>query len=104
MTRDEMYPRVQRLKSSESDCSATAAFRWRKKSQKTPGLHFALGSHNLEIRPWLERSIGDVADIQIASYVGLYDGYVSASASEPHVVLQMLLRRHSRKKRSDTIV
>jgi hypothetical protein len=63
-----------------------------------------LGSHNLEIRSWSERGIVDVGDIQIASYVGLYDGCISVSASERHVVLQMLLRRHVYKKRDDIIV
>ena len=49
------------------------------------------GLHTLEVRPVCS-SIG-------ASYVGFYDGCISVTASEPHIAVQMLLRRHIKRRR-----
>jgi len=49
------------------------------------------GIHTFEVRP--------VRSLVGVSYVGFYDGCVSVTASEPHIAVQMLLRRHIKRRR-----
>jgi hypothetical protein len=71
----------------------TDLFAFKPESTRSPTIHsnslkLRCGSHLLEVR-----SIATEASLR---YLGLYDGAVSVSAPEPHVALQMLLRRHFR--------
>jgi hypothetical protein len=61
------------------------------KLAKLRPIHLRHGLHSFEVRPI--RSGGSL------SYVGFYDDRVSVIAHEPHVALQMLLRRHVRTRR-----
>ena len=106
MKRDGTYSRACRLGPSESNRNANTVPQTKRKARfgESASLRFMLGGHRFEIRRWLAEGGNGIGDGCLKSYVGLYDGYISVSATEPHVAVQMLLRRHFRKKRSGTVV
>jgi hypothetical protein len=94
---------------TEHDCSLNKSLGSKAKADfaDTETLRFKFGDHCFEIRRWLsESSDGFQADQfrpeSYARYVGYYDDRLSVSASKRHIALQMLLRRHFKKKRSGT--
>jgi hypothetical protein len=52
-----------------------------------PALHFTRGPHRFEIVPSNHK--------QYSGYIRYFDGHLSVTACERHVVVRMLLRKHA---------
>jgi len=75
----------------------TDLFAFKPESTRSPTIHsnslkLRCGSHLLEVR--------SIASESGTGYLGFYDGTLSVSAPEPHIALQMLIRRHIKLNRS----
>jgi hypothetical protein len=59
-------------------------------AREIEGIRLRRGPHSFEV---YRVSCGNCV-----CFVGLYDGHLSVTAAEPHIAIQMLLRRHISKR------